>query len=88
VGGETRGFFVPVARMRTWYYPVVGAELFRDCSVRYSIAGLRSAASKLDRAASRPPPMLTLKIHNLGLEAPPGFEPGMEVLQTVQGCVS
>src|SRR5262245_6275893 len=23
----------------------------------------------------------------LGLEAPPGFEPGMEVLQTVQGCV-
>jgi hypothetical protein len=24
----------------------------------------------------------------IGLEAPPGFEPGMEVLQTVQGCDS
>ena len=23
----------------------------------------------------------------LELEAPPGFEPGMEVLQTVQGCI-
>ena len=26
--------------------------------------------------------------NNLWLEAPPGFEPGMEVLQTVQGCNS
>lgn len=31
-GGLARGFFVPVARMRTWYYMLLGGELSRDCS--------------------------------------------------------
>jgi hypothetical protein len=30
----------------------------------------------------------SLKGQNLGLEAPPGFEPGMEVLQTGPGSLS
>ena len=29
---RTHGFFVPVARVRTWCYVVFGKELFRDCS--------------------------------------------------------
>ena len=31
-GGRTRGFYVPVARVRACWYGVFGKELFRDCS--------------------------------------------------------
>jgi hypothetical protein len=49
-------------------------------------ANSRAVRSNKNRGTSR---HTTKRANFLGiLEAPPGFEPGMEVLQTVQGCAS
>jgi hypothetical protein len=49
---------------------------------------LRARTTQQQVSGRRSPTCKWPNYNNLGLEAPPGFEPGMEVLQTVQGCES
>jgi hypothetical protein len=61
-----------------------------NCSEQrlHGAAPLRIAIADQEPSSAEEGGIVTgvLGTHNLGLEAPPGFEPGMEVLQTVRGC--